>query len=67
MLTLFWLFTIYIMCIHWYYDIGASIDALDSVPMALEENSGLQRMETLSAMKAHQIKVFMIVVSSMVL
>ncbi|MFS8005784.1 putative groEL-like equatorial domain superfamily [Helianthus anomalus] len=49
------------------YAIRASIDALDSIPMALEENSGLQPMETLYAMKAQQIKVFMTVVSSMVL
>ncbi|MFS7942806.1 hypothetical protein Hanom_Chr06g00492841 [Helianthus anomalus] len=50
------------MCVYW-----ASIDALDSVPMVVEENSGLQPMETLSEVKAQQIKVFMTVVSSMVL
>lgn len=35
----------------------AFADALDSVPMALAENSGLQPIETLSAVKSQQIKV----------
>ncbi|KAM3303795.1 hypothetical protein P3S67_014826 [Capsicum chacoense] len=38
------------------YAIRAFADALDSVPMALAENSGLQPIETLSAVKAQQIK-----------
>ena len=39
------------------YAIRAFADALDSVPMALAENSGLQPIETLSAVKSQQIKV----------
>ncbi|KAJ6355976.1 hypothetical protein OIU78_004158 [Salix suchowensis] len=38
------------------YAIRAFADALDSVPMALAENSGLQPIETLSAVKSQQIK-----------
>ncbi|XP_054785488.1 T-complex protein 1 subunit epsilon isoform X1 [Prosopis cineraria] len=38
------------------YAIRAFADALDSVPMALAENSGLQPIETLSAVKSLQIK-----------
>ncbi|MFS7910129.1 putative groEL-like equatorial domain superfamily [Helianthus anomalus] len=43
----------------------AFADALDSVPMALAENSVLQPIETLATVKAPQIKVFMTVVGSM--
>lgn len=39
------------------YAIRAFADALDSIPMALAENSGLQCIETVSAVKAQQIKV----------
>lgn len=39
------------------YAIRAFGDALESVPMALAENSGLQPIETLSAVKSQQIKV----------
>ena len=39
------------------YAIRAFADALDSVPMALAENSGLQPIETLSSVKSQQIKV----------
>jgi T-complex protein 1 subunit epsilon len=42
------------------YAIRAFADALDSVPMSLAENSGLQPIETLSAVKSQQIKVNMI-------
>ncbi|KAL4280865.1 hypothetical protein GQ457_03G026400 [Hibiscus cannabinus] len=38
------------------YAIRAFTDALDAVPMALAENSGLQPIETLPAVKAQQIK-----------
>ncbi|KAL2332714.1 hypothetical protein Fmac_013927 [Flemingia macrophylla] len=38
------------------YAIRAFGDALESIPMALAENSGLQPIETLSAVKAQQIK-----------
>ncbi|KAE8667228.1 T-complex protein 1 subunit epsilon [Hibiscus syriacus] len=38
------------------YAIRGFADALDSVPMALAENSGLQPIETLSAVKSQQIK-----------
>ncbi|KAK9276943.1 hypothetical protein L1049_006481 [Liquidambar formosana] len=38
------------------YAIRAFADALDSIPMALAENSGLQCIETLSAVKSQQIK-----------
>ncbi|KAJ0094380.1 hypothetical protein Patl1_16810 [Pistacia atlantica] len=38
------------------YAIRAFADALDFVPMALAENSGLQPIETLSAVKSQQIK-----------
>ncbi|KAJ6430362.1 hypothetical protein OIU84_021711 [Salix udensis] len=38
------------------YAIRAFADALDSVPMALAENSGLQPIETLSSVKSQQIK-----------
>ena len=39
------------------YAIRAFAEALDSVPMALAENSGLQPIETLSAVKSQQLKV----------
>uniref|UniRef100_A0A7C9A2W1 T-complex protein 1 subunit epsilon n=1 Tax=Opuntia streptacantha TaxID=393608 RepID=A0A7C9A2W1_OPUST len=38
------------------YAIRAFADALDAIPMALAENSGLQPIETLSAAKSQQIK-----------
>ncbi|PWA55844.1 TCP-1/cpn60 chaperonin family protein [Artemisia annua] len=38
------------------YAIRAFADALDALPMALAENSGLSPIETLSAVKAQQIK-----------
>ncbi|PIA65251.1 hypothetical protein AQUCO_00100615v1 [Aquilegia coerulea] len=38
------------------YAIRAVADALESVPMALAENSGLQPIETVSAVKSQQIK-----------
>ncbi|KAF4378710.1 hypothetical protein F8388_006161 [Cannabis sativa] len=38
------------------YAIRGFADALDAVPMALAENSGLQPIETLSAVKSQQIK-----------
>ncbi|XP_049936934.1 T-complex protein 1 subunit epsilon-like [Nymphaea colorata] len=38
------------------YAIRAFTDALDSIPMALAENSGLQPIDTLSAVKSQQIK-----------
>ncbi|KAK2999510.1 hypothetical protein RJ639_023276, partial [Escallonia herrerae] len=38
------------------YAVRSFADALDSVPMALAENSGLQPIETLSAVKSQQIK-----------
>ncbi|GAB4840503.1 hypothetical protein Ancab_021272 [Ancistrocladus abbreviatus] len=41
---------------HLQYAIGAFADALDSIPLALAENSGLQPMETLSAVKSQQVK-----------
>ncbi|PKA65703.1 T-complex protein 1 subunit epsilon [Apostasia shenzhenica] len=40
------------------YAIRSFAEALDSIPMALAENSGLQPIETLSAVKSQQIKVF---------
>lgn len=38
------------------YAVRAFADALDAVPIALAENSGLAPIETLSALKAQQIK-----------
>lgn len=38
------------------YAIRAFADALDSIPMALAENSGLQPIETLSVVKSQQVK-----------
>lgn len=38
------------------YAIRAFAEALDAVPMALAENSGLHPIETLSAVKSQQIK-----------
>ena len=35
----------------------AFAEALDAVPMALAENSGLQPIDTLAAVKAQQVKV----------
>lgn len=46
---------IFSLCLQ--YAIRAFADALDAVPMALAENSGLQPIETLSAVKSQQIKV----------
>lgn len=42
---------------HLQYAIRAFADALDAIPMALAENSGLQPIETLSAVKNQQIRV----------
>lgn len=42
---------------HPQYAIRAFGDALEAIPMALAENSGLQPIETLSAVKSQQIKV----------
>jgi T-complex protein 1 subunit epsilon len=39
------------------YAMRAFADALDMVPMALAENSGLQPINTLTAVKAQQVKV----------
>lgn len=47
---------IFFFCLQ-QYAIRAFADALDSIPMALAENSGLQPIETLSAVKSQQIKV----------
>eukprot|EP00271_Cylindrocystis_brebissonii_P015729 TRINITY_DN38713_c0_g1_i1.p1 TRINITY_DN38713_c0_g1~~TRINITY_DN38713_c0_g1_i1.p1 ORF type:complete len:537 (+),score=146.67 TRINITY_DN38713_c0_g1_i1:217-1827(+) len=38
------------------YAMRAFADALDAVPMALAENSGLQPIDTLTALKAQQVK-----------
>eukprot|EP00897_Mesotaenium_endlicherianum_P001310 jgi/Mesen1/1206/ME000128S00183 len=38
------------------YAMRAFADALDAVPMALAENSGLQHIDTLTAVKAQQVK-----------
>ena len=38
------------------YAMRAFADALDSVPMALAENSGLSPIETLAAIKSRQVK-----------
>ena len=35
----------------------AFAEALDAVPLALAENSGLQPIDTLAAVKAQQVKV----------
>ena len=45
----------------------AFADALDAVPLALAENSGLQPIDTLTAVKAAQVKVseLLITVDSM--
>lgn len=50
-------------CYSWQYAIRSFADALDAIPMALAENSGLQPIETLSAVKSQQIKVIYIVSS----
>lgn len=39
------------------YAMRAFADALDAVPLALAENSGLQPIDTLTAVKAAQVKV----------
>jgi chaperonin GroEL (HSP60 family) len=39
------------------YAIRSFADALDAVPLALAENSGLSRIDTLTAVKAQQVKV----------
>ena len=46
------LFSLYLQ-----YAIRAFAEALDAVPMALAENSGLQPIETLAAVKHQQVKV----------
>lgn len=38
------------------YAMRAFADALDSVPLALSENSGLSPIETLAAIKSRQVK-----------
>ena len=38
------------------YAMRAFADALDSVPMALAENSGLSPIETLASIKSRQVK-----------
>ena len=38
------------------YAMRAFADALDSVPMALAENSGLSSIETLASIKSRQVK-----------
>lgn len=38
------------------YAMRAFADALDSVPMALAENSGLSPIETLASVKSRQVK-----------
>lgn len=43
------------------YAIRAFADALDAIPMALAENSGLQPIETLSAVKNQQIRVITVI------
>jgi T-complex protein 1 subunit epsilon len=40
------------------YAIRSFADALDAVPLALAENSGLSPIDTLTAVKAQQVKVF---------
>jgi T-complex protein 1 subunit epsilon len=39
------------------YAIRSFADALDAVPLALAENSGLPPIDTLTAVKAQQVKV----------
>ena len=39
------------------YAVRAFADALEAVPMALAENSGLQPMDTVTAVKAQQVQV----------
>jgi hypothetical protein len=39
------------------YAIRSFADALDAVPLALAENSGLSPIDTLTAVKAQQVKV----------
>lgn len=39
------------------YAMRAFAEALDAVPMALAENSGLQPIDTLTAVKSQQVKV----------
>ena len=41
------------------YAIRSFAEALDAIPMALAENSGLQPIDTLTAVKAQQIKVIL--------
>lgn len=38
------------------YAVRAFADALDAIPLALAENSGLPAIETLSAVKSEQVK-----------
>jgi T-complex protein 1 subunit epsilon len=40
------------------YAIRSFADALDAVPLALAENSGLPPIDTLTVVKAQQVKVF---------
>jgi hypothetical protein len=43
------------------YAIRSFADALDAVPLALAENSGLSPIDTLTAVKAQQVKVLELV------
>lgn len=42
------------------YAIRSFAEALENIPMALAENSGLPSIETITAVKSQQIKVFII-------
>ena len=66
MKKIFLLFIPFVLILRWdslfifrssQYAIRGFADALDAIPMALAENSGLQPIETLSAVKSQQIKV----------
>ena len=45
------------LCFSLQYAIRSFADALDAVPLALAENSGLSPIDTLTAVKAQQVKV----------
>jgi len=45
------------VCVFSQYAIRSFADALDAVPLALAENSGLPPIDTLTAVKAQQVKV----------
>jgi len=46
------------VCVFSQYAIRSFADALDAVPLALAENSGLPPIDTLTAVKAQQVKVW---------